>query len=163
VNGGLRSFTGGSLQMRGGYVLTLRDGSSIDLRDLALRVRPGNSNILDLVGSDGKVWFYCDRVMFELVDNKQTLAIRAADRRIAPALANRIGVPEAADWEVADIAMNTHVFVEGKNMEPERVCNPYPWPGVAVPSAPTSNYQADLFMVGTQYSPVGCQNCDGPG
>ncbi|MET0231164.1 MAG: hypothetical protein ABW186_09565 [Rhodanobacteraceae bacterium] len=162
-NGALRNFVGGSLQMRGGYVLRLRDGSTIDLRDLAFRVRTDNSNILDVFGSDGRAWFYTDRLMFELDNGGRTLAVRAADLRISPALANRIGVPEASGWEVADLAMNTSIYVEGADLAPDRVCNPYPWPGVAVPSAPTSTYQADLFMVGTQYSPVGCQNCDGSG
>ncbi len=162
-NGALKNFVGGSLQMRGGYVLRLRDGSTIDLRDLAFRVRPDYSNILDVVGSDGRAWFYTDRLMFELDNGGRTLAVRAADVRISPALANRIGVPEASGWEVADIAMNTSIYVEGRDLAPDRVCAPYPWPGITVPSAPTSTYQADLFMVGTQYSPVGCQSCDGPG
>jgi hypothetical protein len=162
-NGALQNFVGGSLQMRGGYVLQLRDGSTIDMRDLAFRVRTDNSNILDVVSSDGRAWFYTDRVMFELDNDGRTLAVRAADVRIAPALANRIGVPEASGWEVADIAMNTSIFVEGRDLAPDRVCSPYPWPNVAVPSVPTSTYEADLFMSSTQYSPVGCQSCDGPG
>ncbi|MFI4970121.1 MAG: hypothetical protein ACHP7D_07930, partial [Lysobacterales bacterium] len=78
----LQRFNGGSLQMRGGYVLHLRDHSSIDLRDFTLRVRATDPKILDLVSSDGKVWFYSDRIMFELTDNNRTLAIRAADLRV---------------------------------------------------------------------------------
>src|SRR5689334_3565204 len=45
-NGSMQQFTGGGLQMRGGYVLKLPDGSSIDLRDLALRVRESDPKIL---------------------------------------------------------------------------------------------------------------------
>src|SRR5690606_19381613 len=54
----LQKFTGGSLQMRGGYVLRLRDGSSIDLRNLTLHARTDGSNVIDVVSADGKSWFY---------------------------------------------------------------------------------------------------------
>jgi hypothetical protein len=162
-NGSLQGFDGGSLQMRGGYVLTLRDGSTIDLRDLTIRARSDNPRVLDLVGSDGKAWFYSDRLMFELADNNQTLAVRAADVRVSEDLANRIGVPEAAGWEVADFAMNAQVNVVGSNPQPERACSPYPWPNIAVPSGGGAVYQADLFMQTFSVDPVGCQTCDGPG
>src|SRR4051812_10000836 len=73
-NGSMEQFTGGALQMRGGYVLKLADGSSIDLRDLSFRVRSNDPKVLDVVSGDGKAWFYTDRVMFELANGKQTLA-----------------------------------------------------------------------------------------
>ena len=161
-NGSMQQFVGGSLQMRGGYVLRLADGSSIDMRDLSLRVRDSDPKILDVVSGDGKVWFYSDRVMFELADHDRTLAIRAADLRIAPALANRIGRPEAANWEVADLALNTQINIQGENVV-EGSCDPYPWPGAAVPGMPGEAYKADLFMQAIQFDPVGCQSCDGPG
>jgi len=161
-NGSMQQFTGGSLQMRGGYTLRLADGSSIDLRDLSLRVRADNPKILDAVSGDGKVWFYSDRVMFELADNNRTLAIRAADLRIAPALAARIGRPEAANWEVADLALNTQISIQGHNPQGDQ-CDPYPWPGVPVVDAPGETYKADLFMQAINFDPVGCQSCDGPG
>jgi hypothetical protein len=63
--GSLERFSGGSLQMRGGYAVSLPDGSTVDLRNLTLRVRADNPNILDAYGADGKSWFYIDRVMFE--------------------------------------------------------------------------------------------------
>ncbi len=158
----LQEFTGGSLQMRGGYVLRLADGSSIDLRNFTIRVNPHNPLILDIVSGDGKVWFYNDRVMFELVDDNRTLAIRAADLVISPLLAQRIGAPEAAGWEIADMALNTEVFIQGSGAQIERVCSPYPWPGVAVPGVPGAVYEADLFMETFSTQPVGCQNCSGP-
>ena len=162
-NGSMQQFTGGSLQMRGGYLLRLADGSSIDLRELSLRVRDSDPKILDAVGSDGKAWFYSDRVMFELADNKATLAIRAADLRIAPALANRIGRPEAANWEVADLMLNTRVQITGEDVVEGGQCDPYPWPGTAVTGQPDQVYQADLFMQAIFFDPVGCLSCDGPG
>ena len=48
-NGSMEQFTGGSLQMQGGYVLKLADGSSIDLRDLSFRVRSDDPRVLDVV------------------------------------------------------------------------------------------------------------------
>jgi hypothetical protein len=162
-NGSLEGFTGGSLQMRGGYVLTLRDGTSIDLRNLTLRVRAADPKILDVVSGDGKVWLYSDRLMFELANNNHTLAVRAADVRVTQALADRIGVPESVGWEVADMALNTQVNIEGSNERPEEVCNPYPWPNVLVPGGNGAIYQGDLFMQSFSIDPVGCLNCDGPG
>jgi hypothetical protein len=163
INGTLNKFTGGSLQMRGGYVLALRDGTRIDMRDLSLRVRPGDANILDIVSGDGKVWFYSDRIMFRLGDDKNTLEVKAADVRISKALADRLGVPESESWEIADIAMDTQIFVQGADPQPDRVCTPYPWPDVAVPGVAGATYQADLFMADFNIDPVGCQSCDGPG
>ena len=162
-NGSMTQFNGGSLQMRGGYTLRLADGSRIDLRDLSFRVRSDDSRILDVVSGDGKVWFYSDRVMFELADNNKTLAIRAADFRIAPALASRLGRPESANWEVADLALNTRVQIAGENVIEGGQCDPYPWPGTAVTGQPGQQYQADLFMQAINFDPVGCQSCDGPG
>jgi hypothetical protein len=162
-NASLREFLGGSVQMRGGFVLELRDGSRIDLRDLTLRARSDGSNILDLVSSDGKVWLYSDSLMFRLADNDRGLEVKSANIRMTQALANRIGAPEAAGWNLGDIAMLTEIFVQGADLAPDRVCTPYPWPNVAVPSVPGEVYKADLFMQATHYDPVGCQNCDGPG
>jgi hypothetical protein len=162
-NSALREFTGGSVQMRGGFVLKLRDGSTIDMRDLTLRVRANDSRVLDIVSGDGQAWFYSDRLMFRLSDDERTLMVKAADVRISERLANRLGAPESAGWEVADIAMNTQIFVQGDDLEPNRVCTPYPWPGVAVPGVPGAVYQADLFMQTFSIDPVGCQGCDGTG
>ena len=158
--GSLDRFAGGSLQMRGGYVLRLPDGSSLDLRNLTMRVRANEPGILDVTGADGRAWFYIDRVMFELVDDRQTLAVKASDLRMSAELANRIGQPHAAGWIVADFALDAGVYVQGAN-EVAGVCNPFPWPGVAVPEAPGQTYQADLFMQSFSVSPVGCQSCTG--
>jgi len=162
-NGGMQRFEGGSLSMRGGYVAHLRDGSTIDLRNFTLRVRANNPKILDIVGGDGKAWFYSDRMMFELIDGRRTLAIRTADIRISQELANRVGVPEAASWTIGGIVMNTEVNIASGSAAPDRVCNPFPWPGVAVPNVDGATYIADLFMESFSISPVGCQSCDGPG
>ncbi len=162
-NGSMEQFTGGSLQMRGGYVLKLADGSSIDLRDLSFRIRADDPKVLDVVSGDGKAWFYTDRVMFELANGKQTLAIRAADLRIAPALANRLGRSDAANIEIADVMADTAINIQGTDVVEGGSCDPYPWPGAAVGGVTGETYQADLFMQAIQFDPVGCLDCDGPG
>ncbi len=162
-NGSMQQFTGGMLQMRGGYVLRLADGSAIDLRDLSFRIRADDPKVLDVVSGDGKAWFYTDRVMFELANGKKTLAIRAADLRIAPALANRIGRSDAANIEIADLMLNTAINIQGVDVVEGGSCDPYPWPGTAVEGVSGESYQADLFMQAIQFDPVGCQSCDGPG
>ncbi|HEX5121921.1 MAG TPA: hypothetical protein VFV97_01645, partial [Rhodanobacteraceae bacterium] len=162
-NGSMEQFTGGSLQMRGGYVLKLADGSSIDLRDLSFRIRADDPKVLDVVSGDGKAWFYTDRVMFELANGKQTLAIRAADLRIAPALASRLGRSDAANIEIADVMADTAVNIQGTDVVEGGSCDPYPWPGASVGGVTGETYQADLFMQAIQFDPVGCLGCDGPG
>jgi hypothetical protein len=161
-NSTLQHFTGGSLQVRGGYVLGLRDGSTIDLRNITLRARQDGSNIIDVVSGDGQAWFYSDRIMFELGDGNRTLEIRAADIRMSQALANRIGEPDAAGWEIADMTLSTGINIAGENVQPDRVCTPYPWPNVAVPDVPGQTYKGDLFMQTFSTQPVGCQSCTGP-
>ena len=161
-NGSMQHFSEGSLQARGGHSLRLPDGSHISLRDFTLRLRAGDNGILDVIGADGKAWFYVDRLMFELVDDNRRLAIQAADLRIAPALASRIGRPDVANWEVADLALHSEVYVQGAN-EISGTCDPYPWPGVGVEEAPGEVYRADLFMQSFSMNVVGCQTCDGPG
>ncbi len=160
ANGALRHFTGGQLQSRGGYQLMLDGQGSIDLRNFTLRVRAKDPMILDVVGADGKVWFYIDHLMFELVRQQTQVAIKAADVRIAPALAERIGHPEIADYAVADFAVESDVFVQGVGAAPDRACAPYPWPGVDVPGVPGQKYQADLFMLSITPQYMRCAGCD---
>jgi hypothetical protein len=162
-NGALRKFTGGSVQMRGGFVFSLADGGRIDLRNLTLRARGDGSNVIDLVSGDGHAWLYSDSVMFRLGDGERSLEVKSANLRMSKDFANRIGVPEAAGWNLGDIAMSNEIYVQGADVAPNRVCTPYPWPNVAVPGVPDAVYQGDLFMQATNYDPVGCQGCDGPG
>ena len=117
ANGNLQSFVGGSVQARGGYVLKTASGD-IDLTDFRLKTRADNPLVLDLVGADGKAWFYVDRLMYELVDDNKILAVRAMDLRVSPALANRLGHPDMADWAIADMEMNTQVLTQGSGAVP---------------------------------------------
>ena len=158
-NGNLQRFVGGSLQARGGYVIDSPAGR-IDLTDFRLIPRVGEAAILDLVSSDGKAWFYIDRLMYELIDDKQRLAVRTMDVRITPELAQRLGMPETAGWTVGEMEMTTNVLRQGANTP--LLATPK-WHGMAVPSVPGATYQADLFMqtFSMQYSR--CDTCTGAG
>lgn len=144
-------FTGGSLQVQGGYVLTLpRDAGTISLVDFRLRPTAGDPMHLDVVGQDGKAWFYVDRLMYEIVDQGRILAIYTADMRMSRALAERLGRPEMADQSVGDLEILTELQVgDGPNtaLVPYSDPNPSHWHGDPVPGQPAGTiYQADLFM-----------------
>ncbi len=158
-NGNLSSFVGGSLQASGGYVIESRAGR-IDLTDFRLVPRRGEAPILDVVGSDGQSWFYVDRLMYELIDGKQRLAVRTMDVRITPALAERLGQPELAGWTVAEMELTTNVSRQGADTT---LLATSKWHGTAVPGVPGAVYQADLFMqtFSMQYSR--CDTCTGVG
>ena len=159
-SGNLHDFVGGALQARGGYVIASKAGA-IDLSNFSLVPRLGAKvPTLDVVGSDGKAWFYLDRVMYELTDNNQRLALRTMDLRITPELAQRIGHPEVADWAIADMLVTSNVSRQGPLPEPLGSSN---WHGVAVPGVPGATYQADLFMTTFSMQYSRCNGCTGAG
>lgn len=159
-NRNLRGFLGGTLQARGGYVIDSPAGR-IDLTDFRLVPRRGELPILDLVGNDGKVWFYIDRLMYELIDDNQRLAVRTMDVRITPELAQRLGNPAVAGWAIADMEMTTNVQTQGVGLAPR--AGPFKWHGTAVPGVPGATYQADLFMTDFLMQYSRCNGCTGVG
>jgi hypothetical protein len=158
-NGSLRDFVGGALQASGGYVIDSRSGR-IDLSDFRLIPRRGQALILDLVSADGQAWFYVDRLMFELIDNNQRLAVRTMDLRITPELAARIGHPEVAGWTIADMELTTDVIRQGALPAPRGSSK---WHGLPVPGVPGATYQADLFMSDFTMQYSRCDTCTGVG
>jgi hypothetical protein len=158
-NSNLYRFIGGALQARGGYVIESKAGR-IDLTDFRLSPRKGEVPILDIIGADGKAWFYVDRLMYELIDGKQRLAVRTMDLRISQELASFIGKPEAAGWAIADLEMTTDVLRQG--VDPVELATPK-WHGQAVPGVPGATYQADLFMYNTTFQYSRCDTCTGAG
>ena len=160
-NNNLAAFRGGSLQARGGYLIDTPAGR-IDLTNFRLVPRVGSDKpILDLVSSDGKAWFYIDRLMYELTNDNSRLAVRTMDLRITPELAQRIGAPEVADWAIADMELNTDVVRQGTGTVPENVTRK--WHGTAVPGVPGATYQADLFMLSFNTQYMRCLGCTGAG
>lgn len=159
-SGNLHDFVGGALQARGGYVIDSNAGQ-IDLSNFRLVPRLGAQvPTLDVVGSDGKAWFYLDRVMYELIDDNQRLALRTMDLRITPELARRIGHPEVADWAIADMVVTSNVLRQGV-LPPQLVDRR--WHGTAVPGVPGAVYQADLFMTNFSVQYSRCNGCTGAG
>jgi len=161
-NGNLKAFVGGSLQAAGGHVIDTPSGR-IDLTDFRLVPRSGSAKpILDLVGADGRPWFYVDRLMYELIDDRQRLAVRTMDLRITPALAQRLGRPEVADWVIADMELTTQVLRRAVDASPQG-SYVYRWHGNPVPGVSGAVYEADLFMqtFSVQYSR--CNGCTGEG
>ncbi len=160
-NGNLRGFLGGALQARGGYVIEGRAGR-IDLTDFRLVPRRDNALILDIVGADGKAWFYVDRLMYELIDNQQRLAVRTMDVLITPALAERIGQPEVAGWTVAEMELTADVLRQGATGAAPRGLDSK-WHGTAVTGVPGAVYEADLFMQVFSMQYTRCDSCTGVG
>lgn len=159
-NNNLQAFVGGSVQARGGYVLKLPDGE-IDLTDFRLRTRKDDPLILDLVGADGKAWFYVDRLMYELINDNRTLAVQTMDLRISPALAKRLGYPERANWAIADMLLMSQVLRQGGGTEPKGG-TVFDWAGTQVPGQPAGTlFQADLFMQTFSVSYSRCNGCTG--
>jgi hypothetical protein len=159
-NGNLQNFVSGALQARGGYAIG-SPGGSLDLSNFTLRPRPGSAAILDVVGNDGQVWFFVDRLMYELIDNKQRLAVRTMDLRITPALAARLGQPLAAGWTVAELEMTTDVLRQGPGIE--TLVADARWHGTPVTGVPGASYEADLFMSALNFQYSRCDACTGAG
>ncbi|SFN48986.1 hypothetical protein SAMN05216289_12542 [Dokdonella immobilis] len=160
ANGNLQSFVGGSVQARGGYVLKTAAGD-IDLTDFRLKTRADNPLVLDLVGADGKAWFYVDRLMYELVDDNKVLAVRTMDLRVSPALATRLGHPDMANWAIADMELTAQVLTQGSGAVPNGG-GVFDWAGTQVPGEPNgTNFQADLFMKTFSVQFSRCNGCTG--
>jgi hypothetical protein len=163
-HGNLQDFIGGALQARGGYVINTPTGP-LDLSDFRLvprrSAKAGSPPILDIVGADGKAWFYVDRLMYELIDGKQRLAVRTMDLRITPELAQRLGHPAVAGWVIADMELTTDVLRQG--LDPAPLLASTKWHGLPVPGVPGAVYQADLFMVDFTVQYTRCNGCTGEG
>ena len=161
--GEFAGFTGGSLRVRGGYLLRAGDGSSIALHDMALRARPGDARVLDVVGADGTAWFFVDRLMYGL-DAPGQLEIRAMDLRIGAALARRIGRPAAAGMVVAGMELAAELQYDGDAtmLAKGGACpSSSRWPGMPAPGGGT--FQVDVFMQSLAVQYTRSAGADGPG
>ncbi|HVJ62076.1 MAG TPA: hypothetical protein VM555_05115 [Tahibacter sp.] len=163
-------FTGGSLGLRGGFRLRVPDGE-LSLVDASLSPRAGDPQTLDLVSADGKTWFYLDKLMYSIGQKGRVLDVQTMDLRIHPALAERLGKPQVANWAIAQLRMTLDVLA--RNGEYIEIVEGGPvWPNTEVPGVPGAFYQGDVFMTNfnAQYSRCtnamactsGC-TCDGPG
>jgi hypothetical protein len=164
--GSLDGFTGGLLRVEGGFDVRLPDGDSISYDGFHLRANRANPLRFDLVGSDGQSWFYVNHLMFELVDDGARFDMRAADLRMSPALASRIGMAELADAYVGGLHMTLDVLVRGAGGMgeiamggPDFHGDPFPGGGI---------YEADVLMQNYDFQVMRCRRtgggaCDGAG
>ena len=164
--GSFTGFLGGSLQSRGGYVLELTDGSTIPLVDFRLRPNAKDPMVLDVVSGDGEVWFYIDKLMYELVRKNQVLAIYTADMRVALALAERSGYPEMAGSPIADLEILSEITRQGSGGAKDALGIPSPshFHGDQVFGQPPGVlYEADLFMQNISVFRMRDSGVSGPG
>jgi hypothetical protein len=152
---------GGDIALDGNSRFRTRAGV-IDWTGARGVVRDGKQPRIDFAGSDGVVLFYLDSMMYELVAAGKSLSIPTADLRIAPALARRIGMPEAAGMAVADFSLLAPLVDASANTMPKAPGDPN-WPGEAVPGVPGAIYEADVFMLSIDSQYTRCNLCDGPG
>lgn len=144
--GSFAGFLGGSLQARGGFVLSLANGETIDLTDFRLRGNAQDPMLLDVLDSAGNRWFYIQRLMYDIVDNNRILAIYAADMSASPELAERVGNPALAGHPIGGVELLTQVQSQGMGGVRDIAATTH-WPGEQVDGQPSGTvYQADLFM-----------------
>lgn len=163
----VRGIAGGEVGLAGSIAFsTARERIVVEAPRLV--VRPGDALRIDVMGRDGQVLLYVDRVMYEFLDGGQRFHIRSADLRVAPALAARIGHPEAADLAIAELKVMADVVERAGGTEPY-ACGDPNWPGEPVPGSGGARYQADVFMqsfsgqLSRCRASVGGGACDGPG
>jgi hypothetical protein len=120
---------GGALRHAGGLVFSGARGT-IDLRGFSLRASAGTRAGLDVVGTDGTVWFTADHAHYGFDDaSSRAFSMRQMNLRLARALAARLGHPEFAGAPIGGLEFHAHVFGELREQaEPAGgVCNA-PWP-----------------------------------
>jgi hypothetical protein len=163
-DGAFAGFLDGSLQSRGGYTLSLADGSSIPLVDFRLRPNSDDPLLLDVVSGDGKVWFRVNKLMYELVRDNRVLAVYAADMRATQALAERTGHPEMAGAPIGDLEILAQVTRQGGGLaEVNGTPPPAKYHGAQVDGQPPGViYQADLFMQSFSVDRVNASGTTGP-
>ncbi len=163
----VRGIAGGEVGLAGDIVFSTGRGRIV-VEAPRLVVRPGDALRIDVMGKDGQVLLYVDRVMYELLDDGQRFYIRSADLRVAPALAARIGRPESVDLAIAELKVMTAVAARAGGSEPY-ACGDPNWPGESVPGGGGARYQADVFMQAFSGQLSRCRAtpaggaCDGPG
>ena len=68
-DGSLTRFVDGSIHVDGSFHVDLPDGSRLDYEGFEVRVSPLNPMHLDVIGNDGKVWFFVNHMMWETIDD----------------------------------------------------------------------------------------------
>lgn len=145
--GSFNGFMGGSLALVGGFEVKTTNGT-IDLRSLRLQPRSDQPFVLDLVDANGTAWFYIDRLMYEIEGGSQApmLRIKASDMRMSATFARFIGAPDLTDQAVANVKLDSHIQIEGRDASVFEPAATGRWPGAPVSGQTGETYQADVFM-----------------
>jgi len=107
--GNFEQFTGGKIAVDGGFTMRTDGGLNFDYSRFELRADPDNPMRLQLIGVDGKAWFYVNHVMYKLVDEYAGFNIRSADLRATEAFAARVGAENLADAYVGELSMFSNI------------------------------------------------------
>ncbi len=145
----VRAIVGGEARLSGGFAFALGKRKAV-WQNLSLRLRRGPAPRIDFVGDDGSTWFYLDQLMYESTDDLGAFAVRTADLRVAPALAQLLGDPTAAGLAVAEVWIE---MPYARPLPKSRRKSAPKWPGTP---APVGVYEADVF---TTYFDVGLTRC----
>ena len=156
-------FVAGSLQLRGGYELSVH-GQNVNLRDVSLSTVKGNPYRLDVVSTDGQRWMYIDRLMYELNPDTGMLEIQAMDLRMTAEFANLVGEPRLTGYVLGNAKLYTNIFRGGFSDGFVRGLSSDRWPGALVPNGDGAIFEADVFMDGFSNQNTGqTGGADGPG
>jgi hypothetical protein len=159
--GTLDRFLGGVLHVDGRFALTLPGGESLQYDGFQLRVDERNPLRWNVIGDDGRTWLYVNHLMYKLTDDGDGFFVRSADLRIAPALAQRLKLPQIADGYIAELKLTSELRTRGPGDmgaiaggDPNFHGDPHPDGGT---------YEADVLMENYTMSFSRCRQSTGSG
>ncbi len=166
-DGGFDRFVGGKLQVRGGFVLRLADGSALDLRNAVIRPSSDNPMHLELIGADGQAWVYVTHLMYEFVREGRGFHVATSDLRAMPRLAKRVGSDALADAYIGELQFDAQVQHRSRETNARPKGNVPKFHGTPHPNG--GIYEADVTMENYSMSfsrcrrSTGVNGCDGAG
>lgn len=153
-----QGFTDGSLQVRGGFRVAIGERELL-LKDLRLipRKDAGSDDWqLDLVDSQGTVWFNNDHVHYQLSPDRTQIEMFNMDLRATPAFAAWLGDSNLLGHTVGMMAVSSSVRVNGDVSQALKSCTAPNWPNSNNPGGP---WLADVTL--TDMSTIDYKRCSG--
>lgn len=174
-DGSLTRFVDGSIHVDASFRVNLPDGSNIDYDGFEVRVSPVNPLSLDIIGNDGKVWFFVNHMMWETVEDNTLFLLRAADLRASPELARRLRAPELSGGYVGELKFISPLrtrgpgqmgpnAVAGQPIDPMAPCQRDSTPCFHGQEHPAGGiYEADVLMESYYMQFIRCRLSTGSG
>jgi hypothetical protein len=163
--GNLENLVGGALQSAGRFELNFA-GKTKSFAGFTARPKAGTPRDLEILDSDGVVWFVSDHVHFELVDDKTRLSMRNMDLRLSRTAAEWLGDGSLTGLAVGLMEFNAPIVSAAPINLPESCAAPS-WHGTLLdPGNPLGgSYQADVLLSSmSNFDYKRCSGtCDGPG